>query len=201
MIVVNKADSADLPKGGFDDEAVSQIMRWSIPASLYGQGIYFVSSILGLGSKNSSEFINDNYAERFEDQQRKYTDPTSRFYKTLYRYDILPGQISRRTNRESEACKDLLLANSGLFCIENEIRLFAERYSAYNKCSRSESLLQKIVSITEEEIANRKTDLEQKKAQREAELEEDKRNLINQLEDCREHERLDSRQRCRRPTL
>lgn len=192
MIVVNKADSADLPKGGFDDEAVSQIMRWSIPASLYGQGIYFVSSILGLGSKNSSEFISDNYAEKFEDQQRKYTDPTSRFYKTLYRYDILPGQILRRTNRESEACKDLLLANSGLFCIENEIRLFAERYSAYNKCSRSESLLQEIVSITEEEIANKKTDLEQKKAQREAELEEDKRNLINQLEDCREHARLDS---------
>lgn len=192
MIVVNKADSADLPKGGFDDEAISQIMRWSIPASLYGQGIYFVSSILGLGSKNSGEFISDNYAEKFEDQQRKYTDPTSRFYKTLYRYDILPGQISRRTNRESETCKDLLLANSGLFCIENEIRLFAERYSAYNKCSRSESLLQEIVGITEEEIADKKTDLEQKKAQREAELEEDKRNLINQLEDCREHARLDS---------
>lgn len=192
MIVVNKADSADLPKGGFDDERVSDIMRQSIPSSLYGQGIYFVSSILGLGSKNSGEFISDNYAEKFEDQQRKYTDPTSRFYKTLYRYDILPGQISRRTNRESEACKDLLLANSGLFCIENEIRLFAERYSAYNKCSSSESLLQKIVGITEEEIADKKTDLEQKKAQREAELEEDKRNLINQLEDCREHARLDS---------
>ncbi len=115
MIVVNKADSADLPKGGFDDERVSDIMRQFIPSRLYGQGIYFVSSILGLGSKNSGEFISDNYAERFEDQQRKYTDPTSRFYKTLYRYDILPGQISRRTNRESEACKDLLLANSGLF--------------------------------------------------------------------------------------
>lgn len=192
MIVVNKADSADLPKGGFDDERVSDIMRQFIPSRLYGQGIYFVSSILGLGSKNSGEFISDNYAERFEDQQRKYTDPTSRFYKTLYRYDILPGQISRRTNRESEACKDLLLANSGLFCIENEIRLFAERYSAYNKCSRSESLLQEIVGITEEEIAGKKTDLEQKKAQREAELEEDKRALIDQLEACKEHAKEDA---------
>ena len=79
-------------------------------------------------------------------------DPSSRFYKTLYRYDILPGQIGRRADRESETCKDLLLANSGLFCIENEIRLFAERYSAYNKCSRSESLLQEIIDITEQEI-------------------------------------------------
>ena len=128
MIVVNKADSADLPKGGFEDSDVAQIMHWSIPSNLYGQGIYFVSSILGLGSKNNGEFMSDNYAEKFEDQQRKYVDPTSRFYKTLYRYDILPGQISRRTNKESEACKDLLLTNSGLFCIENEIRLFAERY-------------------------------------------------------------------------
>ena len=115
MIVVNKADSADLPKGGFEDSDVAQIMHWSIPSNLYGQGIFFVSSILGLGSKNNGEFMSDNYAEKFEDQQRKYVDPASRFYKTLYRYDILPGQISRRTNKESEACKDLLLANSGLF--------------------------------------------------------------------------------------
>ena len=167
MIVVNKADSADLPKGGFENSDVVQIMHWSIPSNLYGQGIYFVSSILGLGSKNNGDFMSDNYAEKFEDQQRKYVDPTSRFYKTLYRYDILPGQISRRTNRESEACKDLLLANSGLFCIENEIRLFAERYSAYNKCTRSEALLQEIIEITKEEIDEAKAAVEEEKSKRE----------------------------------
>lgn len=184
MIVVNKADSADLPKGGFDDDEIGQIMHWSIPSNLYGQGIYFVSSILGLGAKNSGEFMSDNYAEKFEDQQRKYVDPSSRFYKTLYRYDILPGQISRRTNHESETCKDLLLANSGLFCIENEIRLFAERYSAYNKCSRSESLLQEIIDITKEEISVKKQLVEEQKADREEQLEQDKQKLIESLESC-----------------
>ncbi len=182
MIVVNKADSADLPKGGFDEDEIAQIMHQAIPKNLYGQGIYFVSSILGLGAKNDGEFMSDNYAEKFEDQQRKYVDPTSRFYKTLYRYDILPGQINRRTNRESEACKNLLLANSGLFCVENEIRLFAERYSAYNKCSRSEALLQEIVSITEEEIAAAKQIVEDEKQRREQELDEEKGALIERLE-------------------
>ncbi len=182
MIIVNKADSADLPKGGFDDDEIKQVMGWSIPRNLYGQGIYFVSSILGLGAKIDGEFMSDNYAEKFEDQQRKYVDPTSRFYKTLYRYDILPGQISRRTNTESEACKDLLLANSGLFCVENEIRLFAERYSAYNKCSRSEALLQEIAGITEDEIATAKQVVEDEKKMREQELDDEKSALIDRIE-------------------
>ena len=142
-----------------------------------------------LGTKKavnlSGEFISDNYAEKFEDQQRKYVDPSSRFYKTLYRYDILPGQIGRRADRESETCKDLLLANSGLFCIENEIRLFAERYSAYNKCSRSESLLQEIIDITEQEIDGKKKVVESQKKKREEQLEQDKQELIERLEAMR----------------
>lgn len=192
MIVVNKADSADLPKGGFEDSDVAQIMHWSIPSNLYGQGIYFVSSILGLGSKNNGEFMSDNYAEKFEDQQRKYVDPASRFYKTLYRYDILPGQISRRTNKESEACKDLLLANSGLFCIENEIRLFAERYSAYNKCTRSEALLQEIIEITKEKIDEAKAAVEEEKRKREEELDQEKSQLIERIENYGALARQDS---------
>ncbi len=192
MIVVNKADAADLPKGGFDEDDVAQVMHWSIPRNLYGQGIYFVSSILGLGSKNDGEFMSDNYAEKFEDQQRKYVDPTSRFYKTLYRYDILPGQICRRTNMESEACKNLLLANSGLFCVESEIRLFAERYSAYNKCSRSEALLQEIVGITEEEIADARRVVSEEKKKREKELDDEKNALIERLETCSQDTRTNT---------
>ncbi len=183
MIVVNKADSADLPKGGFDQDEIDQIMSWAIPRNLYGQGIYFVSSILGLGAKIDGEFMSDNYAEKFEDQQRKYVDPTSRFYKTLYRYNILPGQINRRTNKESEACENLLLANSGLFCVENEIRLFAERYSAYNKCSLSEDLLQQIIEATEKEVGRVRDEVDKEKAEREKALDDDKNRLIKTLED------------------
>ena len=183
MIVVNKADAADLPKGGFEESDVKRIMGQSIPRNLYGQGIYFVSSILGLGAKIDGDFMSDNYAEKFEDQQRKYIDPESRFYKTLYRYDILPGQISRRTNGESEECKDLLLANSGLFCIENEIRRFAECYSAYNKCKNSVMLLQEIAAIAADEIDKTKEAVKEEKAKREEELDAKKNELIKRLED------------------
>ncbi len=73
MIVVNKADSPTFPK---EDSTMRPSRKSCVgpfqPA--FTAGIYFVSSILGLGSKNSSEFISDNYAEKFEDQQRKYTD-------------------------------------------------------------------------------------------------------------------------------
>lgn len=183
MIVVNKADGADLPKGGFSAEEVQQIKDEAVPRNLYAQGIYFVSSILGLGAKTKGYFRSDNYAEKFEDQERKYTNPDSRFYKTLYRYNILPGQISRRTVRESEQCPDLLLANSGLFCIENEIGLFADRFSAYNKCNQSESLLEQIIQITHSEIEVTKKEREAEKEYKEAEFEDDKAALIEQLEE------------------
>lgn len=182
MIVVNKADSADLPKGGFDEDEIQAIMDEAIPRKMFAQGIYFVSSILGLGAKNKGDFASDNYAEKFEDQERKYTNPDSRFYKTLYRYNILPGQISQRTNRESEACQDLLLANSGLYCVESEISRFADRYSAYNKCHQSELLLNRIIDVTAEEIGAAKEAREEERAKREQELEDDKARLVEEIE-------------------
>ena len=176
MIVVNKADASSLPKEGFDDKRIQGILDQAIPRNLYAQGIYFVSSILGLGSKIQGEFVNDYYAEKFDDQKRKYSNPEDRFYKMLYRYNILPGQIGERTIAESEKCPDLVFANSGLYCIEQEIVLFAERYSAYNKCHQSEGLLRK------GEIEAAKARREQSKKNREEALDRDKRELISNLE-------------------
>ena len=186
MIVVNKADAADLPKGSFEDDDIERIMDSAIPRHLYAQGIYFVSSILGLGSKTHGEFISDNYAEKYEDQERKYSNPDNRFYKTLYTYNILPGQISDRTNLESRRCPDLVFANSGLFCVEQEIVLFAERYSAYNKCHQSESLLRRIIGITVEEIKLKEENCQKHQEALEQQLEEDKAKLLSDLAACGE---------------
>lgn len=186
MIVVNKADAADLPKGSFGDDDIERIMDSAIPRHLYAQGIYFVSSILGLGSKTQGEFISDNYAEKYEDQERKYSNPDNRFYKTLYTYNILPGQISDRTNLESRRCSNLVFANSGLFCVEQEIVLFAERYSAYNKCYQSESLLRRIIGITAEEIKLKEEDCQKHQEALEQQLEEDKAKLLSDLAACGE---------------
>lgn len=102
MIIVNKADMAKLPKGKLSKEDEEQILSLSIPRNLYTEGIYFVSSVMGLGSKNKGEFVDEHYAEIFEDQKQKYADVTSRFYKTLYQYNIMPDQLKQRLDNLSE---------------------------------------------------------------------------------------------------
>ena len=192
MIIVNKADGASLPKGGFDKRQRQNILDQAIPSNLYAQGIYFVSSILGLGSKIKGEFVNDFYAEKYEDQSRKYSDPSNRFYKMLYRYNILPGQIGERTIEESEKCSDLVFANSGLYCVEQEIVLFGERYSAYNKCHQSEGLLRKVIEITADEIEAAKERREKSKKDREEALDRDKRELIERLDETGDNVELNA---------
>ena len=65
MIIVNKADAASLKKTGLTDDDRDRILSLAIPRKLYSGGLYFVSSIMGLGSKNDEEFIADHNAEVF----------------------------------------------------------------------------------------------------------------------------------------
>lgn len=148
MIVVNKADAADIRLRDYDDEKRRIILDWAVPRSLYAQGIYFVSSLMGLGSKIDGEFISDISAEKFEDQERKYSDPRSRFYKSLYRFNILPAPLGARAIAESERHDDLVFANSGLYCAERGIETFAVRYSAYNKCRLAQQTVSEMLELT-----------------------------------------------------
>lgn len=182
MIVVNKADSAELPEDGFSPDEEQDVLDKAIPRHLYSQGIFFVSSVVGLGEKTEGDFISRNCARVFYQQKDPYSNRDNPFYTTLYRYNILPGQIRIRTVAESEACNGLLLANSGLFCIEQEIRRFAERYSAYNKCQQSLMLLRRVAAITSEVIGEARQKLEKDKASREQALERDKKALIEDIE-------------------
>lgn len=99
---------------------------------------------MGLGSKNDEDFIGDHNAEVFEDQKNKYIDSNSRFYKQLYRYNILPAQIKRKYDSLSERHRNLLYANSGLYSVEQAIETFASVYSHYNKCQQSRLFLGKV---------------------------------------------------------
>lgn len=197
MIVVNKADVASLPKGGFSPEKVLDIKTSAVPSHLYAQGIYFVSSILGLGTKLDGAFESENYAERYEDQAFKYSNPEHPRYKMLYRYNILPGQIGERVSAESEAFSipaadggstsdegRLLFANSGLYCVEQEVRRFAEKYSAYNKCHQSEVLLRRIIDVTSEEIEAEKARKEESRRALSEKLETEKAELKGALSEA-----------------
>ena len=181
MIIVNKADGARIPKGGFSEEEIDQILGMAVPKHLYKEGIYFVSSIVGLGAKNEFEFLDDHYAEIFEDEERKYSDPKSRFYKTLYKYNIMPGQLKKRAMEKAESNEDLLFANSGLYSIEDEIVNFAEKYSHYNKCKQAQRFLDNVIDICSAEIDKAKKKREQQKIVVTDAFEKEKKELVESL--------------------
>lgn len=182
LIIVNKADAASLKKTGLTEDDRDRILGLAIPRKLYSGGIYFVSSIMGLGSKNDEAFIGDHNAEVFEDQKNKYIDRTSRFYKQLYRYNILPAQIKREYDALSERHRNLLYANSGLYSVEQAIETFAKVYSHYNKCQQSRLFLGKVIQIASDEITEAKRKKEAYKDRIHANLEKEKKALIERLE-------------------
>lgn len=182
MIIINKADVAKLPKGQHSKEDEERILSLAIPRNLYSEGIYFVSSIMGLGSKNNGEFVDEHYAEIFEDQEQKYSDSSSRFHKSLYQYNIMPDQLKQRTINLSSKYSDTLYANSGLYAIEQEIQTFAGKYSAYNKCQQSHLFLGRVIHMTSREIEDTIKEREAIKQQVSEKLDKDKKELFNEIE-------------------
>ena len=183
MIVVNKADMANIKEEYFDKDMEEMILEQAVPRNLYSGGIYFISSIMGLGSKNAGDFIDDHAAEFFEDNERKYSDPSSRRYKQLYKYNIMPEQIKHSICEESEEADNKIFANSGLLAIEHEIVNFAEKYSAYDKCNQSDKYIGRIIDETQAEIDEVKAAREEKKHALVEELENEKRALIESMEE------------------
>lgn len=183
MIIANKADSANLRKEDFTNENEDEILNQAIPKDLYAYGIYFVSSVMGLGSKTDGQLIDDHSAEIYEDNKVKYSDPANRFYKQLYRFNIMPSQIRNSAMKDAENCDDRIFVNSGLFSVENEILNFAEKYSSYNKCEQSDVFLNKMIKTTSDAIKTATDDTEKDKKKFEDELESEKKKMISEVTD------------------
>jgi len=184
MIVVNKADKAKLPKGGFDQEQIDDILRQAIPRSMYSFGIYYVSSVMGLGAKceNDGDFVDDNYARVYMTEKINFSEPKGRFYTQLYKYDILPSQMKASMIKVSEECQNLVYANSGMYCLEKSIESFASNYSAYNKCQQSQRFLRRVLEHTRITIDSAKVAREELKGKRNAVLESNTLNLLTGIE-------------------
>ena len=148
MIVVNKADTANLDGQINEEDVLSEV----IPRNLYSSGIYFVSSIMALGAKTNGDLNNAHYRKIFKTGKNVYDDPTEEFYTTLYTFDILPEQIKKRSIEDSKKFGNRILSNSGLYWIEQEIETFASKYSPYNKCTQSILFLREALKITDREI-------------------------------------------------
>lgn len=184
MIIANKADSANLRKEEFTPEHDDDILNQAIPKDLYADGIYFVSSVMGLGSKIEGHFIDGHAAEIFEDNKEKYSDPSNRFYKQLYQFDIMPSQIKSEALEAAERCEDKIFVNSGLFSVENEILKFAEKYSSYNKCEQSEIFLNKLINTTADAVKESTDANEKERKKFERELESERKEMIRKVSDA-----------------
>lgn len=187
MLIVNQADTTELPKNGPTAEFEQSIREQAVPKKLRSEELFFVSSVMGLGSKINGEFVNDHYAEIYDDQLNKYSNPSSRFYKMLYRYNIMPEQLKKRDQEAAEQCQELVFANSGLFSVEREIQVFAEKYSSYNKCNESQKILNRATDTMLRAIEYSKGLCGELWNQGVAMLEYDKAELLNKLKQWRDY--------------
>lgn len=183
MIVVNKADGAGIQRRGATLEEQERIKKQVIPRNLYSGGLFYVSSILGLGSKNGGKFLDYIYDDIYDAQVNRYIDPTNDHYKTLYLFNIQPTQLKKRSDELAmQQQDDLIYVNSGLFTIETEIDTFAGKYSAYNKCFQSQLFLTKVIRTTEQEIEEKRVECEENRRIINEKLESDKKILLDELE-------------------
>lgn len=152
MVIANRADCAKLPRDGFQEEDVENKIGQTVCQTLHSHRVFYVSSIVGLGAKQGEEFIDEDYQDVFDKEIDSYTNPDAKHPKALYKYNIVPEQIKRRCVERSEIESNKAFANSGLFWIEQEIRIFAEVYSPYNKCTQSKHFLDEIIAETSDRI-------------------------------------------------
>lgn len=187
MIVLNKADSSDLPEGGFSEKQIKNILEYNSVEKMYAGGIYFVSSIMGLGAKKDGDLSDKHYRKTYRSQQEMFSNPEDVDYATLYIYNIMPEQIKNEVVEYSKACSqsetDLIYANSGLFCIEQEMEDFASKYSAYNKCQMVYLFLNEVIHKTNDAIREKTDFLTRTRETRKKELEAEKQQLLDALAD------------------
>ena len=156
MIIFNKADDADLPENGFTEKQVNEILEYRAIEKMYANGIFFVSSIIGLGGKNNGEFVDRFYGKKFRTQSLTFSDPEDIDYLSLYKYNIMPSQVKQNALEYSQKNENLIYSNSGLYCVEKEIETFASKHSAYNKCQMALSFLSNVIDKTNARIEEKK---------------------------------------------
>lgn len=181
MIVFNKADISELDEGGFSKAREKEILDYDSVKMMYAGGIYFVSSIMGLGAKREGKLSDKHYKKTYKLQEDIYSNPEDEDYISLYQYNIMPEQIKSIAVDYSERCKNLVYANSGLYCVEREIENFGSKHSAYNKCQMVYSFLNTVIDETNRRITSRTDSLKRTRTARENELDIEKKKLIETI--------------------
>lgn len=184
ILVVNKADEKSIKTLQNKNENKNNLVvtKWM------ENRVYFVSSVMGLGGKKNKpededNWLDEDYSTIFYEKMRKFSDPKDKRYVRLFDYNILPEDENERIRKKVENINksDLLLWNSGIPCVEEEIGMFAQKYALCNKCAQAVQYLKKATEIVEKEM-----DEAEKKSQKllssiEKKLDKEKEELIQKL--------------------
>ena len=191
MVLVNRADSPNLEeldrlKGKKDLLALRQGRSCIIP----------LSALMALGCKRSGSL--DSWAgyETFCDKEKKFCDPTNRFYRSLPKYGVYPKvreesiiaavktqeDIVKYDSENEDARKELIAQNSGIRAVESEITYYIRNRANYNKCRSAAGYLEQAISRMSEKLTpecERQREIKEKlKSQRD----EAKNKLLQELE-------------------
>ena len=178
LIVLNKCDDVDL-----DGCSEKVVLGKNSIKSMYSGGVFFVSSVMGLGSKLDGKILGRHYRREYAGKKNQYSDQDDEFYDPLYKYDILPAQMKDELVKNAKSDGNLIYANSGLLSLESMMDLFAENYATYNKCKMVYDFTMEVIDGVQNEITTSREELSQKREDLNARLDEDRKNLLNA---CRE---------------
>lgn len=181
MIICNRADQADLEGECLSETQTNEILEYNSVEDMYANGVYFVSSIMGIGSKCNGELKDKYYRKIYRQQIDAYENPNDEYYTSLYKFNIMPKQLKAKVLEYSAKCNNLVYANSGLYCVEKEMETFASRYAAYNKCRMVYMFLNDVINETNIRINDSKNTLMSRREIRKKELETEKTKLINNI--------------------
>jgi hypothetical protein len=181
MIICNSADKSDLRGECLAESQTNEILEYNSVEDMYANGVYFVSSIMGIGSKCNGELKDSYYRRIYRQQIEAYENPNDEYYTSLYKFNIMPKQLKAKVLEYSAKCNNLVYANSGLYCVEKEMETFASRYAAYNKCRMVYMFLSDVINETNIRINNRKNTLMRTREARKQELENAKAQLIDYI--------------------
>jgi len=152
MIIFNKADCSNVEGDHLTVAMEKKILEYNSVEKMYSAGIYFTSSIMGLGSKNKGKFLDHHYRKMYRAQKIYYNDPDDVEYTRLYKYNIMPYQIKEDMIASMSVADNLVYANSGLMSVEQEMENFASKYAAYNKCQMVYMFLKSVIDEANKRI-------------------------------------------------
>ena len=204
MIAVNQADDIEVSTLVGKKEKFPHCAM----AKLNPAGTYFVSSVMGLGSKllmterytktqikvlnhkidtNKPDFIDPHYWELFGKNMSDFSDPTDA--KSLYKYNIIPKseydkyiEIVNEKSKKQNNDDVLIFYNSGLHSIGSAITDFAENYSLYNKCRSAGIYLSEALNQVIDQINKKEEEKQNAKSEMFNSLDKEKKALKEELD-------------------